>query len=235
MAAPVQGEPGYVLHRRPYRETSLLVDVLTLNHGRLGLVARGANSARSPLKAQLQPFQPLLLDWQGRSDLKTLVQLEVRDGPAPKGTVALYSGLYLNELLQRLVPEGDPLPELFACYIDSLHALADTTDVEPVLRRFEMAFAQALGYGFDWGWVTDLGREVEPRGYYCYDPGQGILAHPTPETRLQSLAGDTLLGLAAGDYGSADSRRLAKRVMRVLVDHLLQGRPLHSRSLFHKG
>ena len=82
MKGAEQQEPAYVVHRRAWRETSLMVDVFTLNHGRMTLIARGANSAKSPLKAQLQPFQPLMLDWTGRGDLKTLTQVDVRPGPA---------------------------------------------------------------------------------------------------------------------------------------------------------
>ena len=110
MKGPELQEPAYVLHRRPWRETSLMVDLFALNHGRMTVIARGANSAKSPLKAQLQPFQPLVVDWAGRGDLKTLTQVDVRTGPTITRTVSLYSGLYLNELLQRVLPAADPHP-----------------------------------------------------------------------------------------------------------------------------
>lgn len=235
MKAAVQQQPAYVLHRRPYRETSLLVDVFSLDAGRMSLVARGANSARSPLKAQLQPFQPLLLDWQGRGDLKTLTQTDIRPGPVLARTEALYSGLYINELLQRLLPVADPHPELFAAYIDTLAQLAVTTDLEPVLRRFETAFADAMGLAFDWALATDTGEPVAAGRVYGYDPEQGIVSEAAPGTRLRELPGDVLLALADGDLASPASRRLAKRVMRTLIDHLLQGRTLNSRALFSQG
>ena len=235
MAAAVQQEPAYVLHRRPWRETSLQVDVFSLNAGRLSLIARGASSARSPLKAQLQPFQPLLLDWTGRGDLKTLTQTDVRPGPVLQSTTALYSGLYVNELLQRLLPAADPHPALFAAYIDVLAELAVTTDVEPVLRRFERSFVDALGYGFAWHRTTDTTAEVESGKHYCYDPQQGIVQTQGEHVRLRGLPGETLLALAEGDFESLACRRIAKRVMRVLVDYLLQGKPLHSRTLFSHG
>lgn len=131
MKGPELQEPAYVLHRRPWRETSLMVDLFSLNHGRMTVIARGANSAKSPLKAQLQPFQPLIVDWAGRGDLKTLTQVDVRTGPTLSRTVSLYSGLYLNELLQRVLPAADPHPTLFAAYIDAIRQLSDTMDVEP--------------------------------------------------------------------------------------------------------
>ncbi|MDY6840576.1 MAG: DNA repair protein RecO [Pseudomonadota bacterium] len=232
MKGPELQEPAYVLHRRPWRETSLMVDLFSLNHGRMTVIARGANGARSPLKAQLQPFQPLVVDWVGRGDLKTLTQVDVRAGPTLTRTVSLYTGLYLNELLQRILLAADPHPTLFAAYIDAIRQLSHTTDVEPVLRRFELAFAAALGYGFAWDLATDTGQSVEPAREYCYDPEQGIVSGLSPGVRLRNLPGEVLLDLAREDLQSGRCRRLAKRVMRVLIDYLLQGRPLNSRSLF---
>lgn len=225
-------EPAYVLHRRPWREHSLLVDLFTLNHGRVTVIARGATRARSPLKAQLQPFLPLLLDWAGLGDLKTLTQVEVRSGPALSRPIALYSGLYLNELLQRILPVADPHPDLFAAYIDTVAHLAEAVDIEPILRRFERRFAAALGYDFAWDRATDTGAPVEPDRSYGYDPEQGIVATPAPGVRLWHLPGRALLALAEDDLVSAECRRVAKQVMRALVDYLLQGRPLNSRRLF---
>lgn len=232
MKGPELQEPAYVLHRRPWRETSLMVDLFTLNHGRMTVIAKGANSAKSPLKAQLQPFQALVVDWTGRGDLKTLTQVDVQSGPTLSRTLALYSGLYLNELLQRVLPAADPHPTLFAAYIEAIGQLSSTTDVEPVLRRFERAFASALGYDFAWDVATDTGQSVEPGGQYCYDPEQGIVSGVSPGVRLQKLPGDVLLALALEDFESDSCRRVAKRVMRVLTDYLLQGRPLNSRNLF---
>ncbi len=228
----VQQEPAYVLHRRPWRETSFIVDLFTLNHGRVSVIARGASGSKSPLKAQLQPFQPLLLGWTGRGDLKTLTEVDVREGPVLHYTASLYSGLYLNELMQRVLPQADPHPTLFAAYIETLAELAQASDVEPVLRRFEQAFAAALGYDFCWDKAMDTGDRVIAGQTYCYDPEQGIVAAASVGVRLQNLPGETLLALAEGDLQTPASRRVSKRVMRVLTDYLLQGRPLNSRSLF---
>lgn len=234
MSGSVRQEPAYVLHRRPYRETSLLVDVFTLNLGRMTVVARGGNSVKSPLKAQLQPFQPLLIDWQGRHDLKTLTQTDVQTGPVLKRTEALYCGLYVNELLQRLLPVGDASPDLFAAYIETLDRLAVTTDVQPVLRRFEWAFAEAMGLGFDWATTTDTSESVMATGQYGYDPEQGIVSGQASAS-VRGISGEVLLALSAGDLERPACRRLAKQTMRLLIDHLMQGRPLNSRALFSHG
>lgn len=232
MSGHVEQEPAFVLHRRDFRETSLLLDVLTLHHGRVSLVARGANRAKSPWKAQLQPFQALLIGWQGRTDLKTLVEAEPRPSASLSGTRRLYCGLYLNELLQRLLPPQDPSPELFAVYAQALADLASADDIEIPLRCFERALADTLGQGFSWEWAADLAAPVRAGATYCFDPEQGVTVNPGPGTRLRHLSGEALLALANDDYGTAAARTIAKRVMRVLIDHLLQGRPLHSRELF---
>lgn len=232
MPGSVQQEPAYVLHRRPYRETSLLVDLFTLNNGRMTVVARGANGPRSPLKAQLQPFQPLLVDWQGRSDLKTLTQTDNRPGVSLGHGRALYSGFYLNELLQKLLPAGEASHELFVAYLAALAELASGADVEPILRRFEGALAESLGYGFAWDAVAGTGESVREDRIYCYDPQQGILASPAPQARLQRLPGSVLLSIATGNLAGDAERRVGKQVMRALVDFLLQGKPLNSRGLF---
>lgn len=234
MTERVEQEPGYVLHRRNYRETSLMVDLFSLNHGRMTVISRGANSPKSPLKAQLQPFQPMLLSWQGRSDLKTLTSAESRLGPNLSRTERLYCGLYLNELLQRLLPPHEPHQTLFAQYIETLDELAAANEFEPTLRRFEGKLVEALGYGFDWSRATDSGRAVISGQHYYYDPEQGLLEAPTPNSLLQGLRGDLLLELADQRLDNLETRRMAKRVMRVLIDHLLQGRELHSRALWNR-
>ncbi|MFT7365331.1 MAG: DNA repair protein RecO (recombination protein O) [Marinobacter psychrophilus] len=232
MRGKVIQEPGYVIHRRSWRETSLQVDVFTLNYGRIDLIARGASTSKSPLKAQLQPFQPLLLDWVGRGDLKTLTQADVRYAPVLAQSQALFSGFYLNELLQRILPAADPYPLLFAAYLDAMAELAAAAELEPVLRRFERSLALALGYDFAWDLATDSGAPVQSGWFYGYHPQQGIIERPGADVRVKKLRGDALLALAANDYSEIEARRSAKRVMRSLVDYLLQGRPLHSRQLF---
>lgn len=235
MKGAVQQEPAYVLHRRPWRETALLVDLFTLNCGRISVIARSATSSKSPLKAQLQPFQPLLVDWIGKSDLKSLVQLEVRSAPAIAKPRAMYSGFYLNELLQRVLPPSDPSPALFAHYIETLQALAELSegaDVEPLLRRFERVFAASQGYSFRWDEATDTGSAVQPGIRYGYEPTRGVIECPDHNCLLRQLPGEDLLALAADNFLDEAPRRTAKRVMRVLIDYLLQGKPLHSRELF---
>lgn len=232
MSQRIENEPAFILHRRPYRETSLLLDAFSLNHGRLGLVARGATRANNPWKAQLQPFQPLMLAWQGRSELKTLTDADVRPAPPLGGQNRLYCGFYLNELVQRLVPEQEPVPELFGAYLEGLRVLREESDIELGLRRFEQQLVTTLGYGFKWDWATDIDAQVLPERDYAFDPQQGIVSTQGPGSLMHHLPGGVLLALAAGETVDPDARRLSKHAMRRLIDFLLQGRPLQSRRLF---
>ena len=224
-------EAAFVLHRRPYRETSLIVDFLTLNHGRLSAVARGAARAGSRWQAELQPFQPLRVSWRGHRPLKTLTASEATASALSLKGNRLFCGFYLNELLQRLLTEAEPAPGLFSGYLNALEELTDPdAPMEPVLRRFEQHLAAELGFGISWDRATDTGNAVHGGGQYGFDPGRGILE--SERGVLDGIPGWKLLALAADDLSDPGVLRLAKQLMRHRMDHLLQGRPLHSRRLF---
>lgn len=228
-----QLDPAFVLHRRPYGETSLIVDLLTLNHGHFSVMARGAARPRSQWQAELQPFRPLRVSWSGRQSLKNLRHAEAT-APAPALALAgdrLYCGFYVNELLLRLLTEADPAPDLFGAYLATLEQLAaDDVTLEPLLRRFEYRLASELGYGISWDRIGDTGEPVQAERTYAFHPGQGIMADG--HGLIGGIPGEHLLALAADELENQAVRRLAKKLMRSLMDHLLQGRPLHSRRLF---
>ncbi|TVP57952.1 MAG: DNA repair protein RecO [Halomonadaceae bacterium] len=228
----MEQEPAWVIHRRPYRETSLLLDLFSLNHGRISAVAKGARRLNQPWQSQLEPFLPLQLAWLGRTGLKTLTGADPGPPSARLRGNRLYCGLYLNELIQRLLPEGEPFPAIFAGYMNALNALAQDDSLEIPLRRFEWCLVAELGYGFSLDTLADSGATVVAGGLYCLDPEQGISQLAGRGCRLRNLPGEDLLAMAAGDLSQVPVRRSAKRIMRVLVDHLLQGAPLHSRQLF---
>lgn len=226
-----QLDPAFVLHRRPYGETSLIVDLFTLHHGHFSVVARGAARARSQWQAELQPFRPLRVSWSGRQSLKTLRHGEATAAPLALDGDRLYCGFYLNELLQRLLTDADPAPDLFSVYLDTLEGLADAdTRVEPALRRFEYGLVAELGYGINWERTGDTGEPVAPGRLYAFHPESGVLA--ASDGIMGGIAGEHLLALASGELDNQAVLRLAKQLMRCLIDYLLQGRPLHSRRLF---
>ncbi|MDK2350077.1 DNA repair protein RecO [Pseudomonas paraeruginosa] len=215
----------YVLHSRPYKETSALVDFFTAQ-GRLRAVLRGA---RGKAGALARPFVPLEGEWRGRGELKTVARLESAGIPNLLSGQALFSGLYLNELLIRLLPAEDLQPEIFAHYAATLPLLAAGRPLEPLLRAFEWRLLEQLGYGFALD-VDIHGRPIEPQALYQLLPEAGL----EPVTQLQPglFQGVELLSMADADWSAPGALAAAKRLMRQALAPHLGGRPLVSRELF---
>jgi DNA repair protein RecO (recombination protein O) len=232
-ARPANDEVAYVLHRRSYGETSLLIDLFARDGGRLRAVARGARRNRVG-----QPFTELAIAWSGRSALKTLTRAESL--PAQPGLLrgrALYAGFYANELLLRLLPEADPHPRLYQTYQCLLEELAvqmgpEDGDVEPSLRRFELGLLGELGYGLCLD-RTGRGDAVEAGAEYHFLGDLGLVpAEAGVSPRGEPLRGRDLLAMAADDYRDVQVRRCAKRLLRAALAEQLGPRPLRSRELF---
>ena len=126
---------GYVLHSYPYRETSLILQVWTEKHGRLGLVAKGARRPKSPSRSVLVPFQLLALDWFGRGELRTLKTAEPAVPATPLGGASLLSAFYSNELLLKLTTRDDPHEALFDAYDAAIARLRALSRGERLERR----------------------------------------------------------------------------------------------------
>ncbi len=228
-------QPSVLLHRKPYRDTSLLIEAFSAEHGRLGLVARGARTRRRSLQGVLQPFMPLLLSWSGKGELMTLTGAESH-GPLPalRGD-AVISGFYLNELLMRLLPRHDPHPQLYQRYLTTLHRLTLPGAEEWTLRQFERDLLQELGYGLLLTHEGGSGEMVEPTAIYCYHPEFGPRRMEQGDGHCLSVHGATLLALAQGtEVDDALTTGEAKRLMRMILSQYLGSRPLASRELFRQ-
>ena len=213
-------EPVWVLHARPYRNSSVILDLLGARRGRIGVVARGGR--RNML---LQPFRPLLMDCRGRGDLLTLGHCEAAGPAVPLSGRALFCGMYLNEILMRLLHRFDPHPELMAPYEATLSLLTQADMPQDVLlRRFEMTLLDALGYGFS---LTHdaAGEPLRPGEHYRLDPEQGLIAERA------GYAGAALLAMAEGTWND-ETRRVARDLLRTALAPHLGGKPLVSRELF---
>jgi DNA repair protein RecO (recombination protein O) len=223
-------QPAFVLHTFAYRETSVIVEAFTAEHGRIAMVARGAKRPRSELRGLLHGFQPLLLSWFGQQELKTLIRAEWRGGlPLVSGS-ALVCGFYLNELLLKLLPREDPHPRLFANYETALSDLAAGGKQAPVLRRFELGLLTELGYALPLVREADTGAPIDPTARYHYAFDRGPRRTPPPAgARLPIVRGATLLALADGRYTDAATAAEAKRLMREVLDHYLEQRGVESR------
>lgn len=230
MQTSTQLQPGYLLHQRAYRDTSLLLEVFTPEHGRFGLVARGARAPKSRNRGLLQLFQPLLLSWIGRAELGTLTGVE-SNGAAPRLLGAtLYSGFYLNELMMRLLQRLDPHPELFMAYADALQGLQHAT--ERPLRLFEKRLLETLGYGLLLDHVADSGEPVEADALYRYELETGPVAVVQAPAHGLCLHGSSLLSLAADQLQDAQSLSECKRLMRAALGLYLGERKLKTREVF---
>jgi len=209
-------EAAYVLHARPYRETSLLLEVLTAGLGRVGMVARGARRPRASVRGLLQPFQPLLLGWSGRGELRTLRAAEPAGPPWRLAGRALVGALHLNGLACTALAREDPHPEVFAAYDAALRGLARPgAEVDGVLRRFELALLGALGYGPVL--TRDVhGAPVRADGVYGYDPEHGPVPASAAHGGLR-LRGATLLALARGEALPEAARPEARALLRMLL------------------
>lgn len=225
----IELEPAYVLHSRSFRETSLIVDAFTREHGRVAVVARGAKSARSRWRNVLQPFRPLLLSWNQKSDLGTLTAVDqVASPPALQGQ-ALYCGLYLNELLMRLLHRGDPHAEVFERYRHVLSELASEASPQPLLRLFEKHLLEAIGYAMLLDREYGNGAEIRSRDWYDYHPQTGPVAGSGPGRGR--VSGAALLALHTENLQAENLTEL-RMLMRSVIGYHLGDKPLASLSLF---
>jgi DNA repair protein RecO (recombination protein O) len=225
----IQLEPAYILHSRPFRETSLIVEAFTREHGRVATVARGAKSARSRWRNVLQPFRPLLLSWNQKSDLGTLTAVDqVASPPALQGQ-SLYCGLYLNELLMRLLHRGDPHSEVFERYRHVLSELASEASPQPVLRVFEKNLLEAIGYAMLLDREFETGKDVQSQNWYDYQPDRGPILTSGPGKKR--ISGEALLALHTENL-QAECLPELRMLMRSVIGYHLGGKPLASLSLF---
>jgi len=221
------GQPAYVLHSRAYRETSALVDFIT-PQGRLRAVLR---SARGKAGTLARPFVPLEVEFRGRGELKNVGRMEGVGVASWLVGEALFSGLYLNELLIRLLPSEDPHPAVFEHYAATLQALAEGRALEPLLRSFEWRLLDDLGYGF--ALDTDInGDALDASGLYRLQVDAGLERVYLLQPGL--FQGTELLAMAEADWSAPGALAAAKRLMRQALAVHLGGRPLVSRELFRK-
>ena len=208
--------PAWVLRALPYRDTSLLIEAMTRDHGRVGLVARGARSGRGAMREQLQCFRPVLMSWSESGDLGALTGVESGGPPITLRGEQVFSGWYLNELLLRLIHRHDPQPGVFDAYSSTLSRLPDHGEAE--LRYFETTLLAELGFGLD------LSESIEPGGRYSMDSGEPI--RQSLGDGRDACSGRTLIALRERTLGSEQELREARRLLRAHLAHHLGDKPL---------
>ena len=231
MAGPrILGQPGFVLHSYPYKETSLIVDLFTRDFGRIGVVAKGAKRPHSKLRGALQTFQPLSTSWSGKSELRTLIDAEWVGGMLPLEKTALLCGFYLNELLVKLLARDDPHPVLFDQYVSTLNQLAHNEPAQTVLRKFERALLKETGVAADLTRCTSTRGPVEATRDYVVDPERGARVARVSDT-WPIVSGKTLIDMENEDYLDPVTQMQSKQLMRFLLAHQLGGAPLNTRQI----
>ncbi len=212
-------QPAWLLHRRPFRNTSLIVELFLPRLGRIGAVVRGGRKDPS-----LSPFRPLLVELKPSGEMYSLRGCEPRGQTLQLQGKGLYCGFYVNELLTRLLHRDDPHPDLWPLYEHTLAALCQGERLDVILRQFEMGLLEEMGYGINLGYDI-LGEPVRSDCYYQLDPEQGLLV------AAQGYPGSDLLAMLNGDW-QADTRRTARQLCRALLAPHLGDKPLKSRELF---
>jgi DNA repair protein RecO (recombination protein O) len=223
---------AFVLHRRDYSDTSLLLELFASGLGRFPAIAKGARRRRNPASALLQPFQPLWIGVVGRGEVRTLTRVEPAGPPFPLAGRALPCGFYLNELLTRLLGRHDPHDPLFAFYHAALLGLSDG-GMAGALRQFELRLLEELGYAPGLGTDGETGLPVDPDLCYAVEPGQAP-RRALPGQSGITVSGATLLALAGGTALDASRQREARALLRRLLGPHLGPKPLKSRELFRQ-
>lgn len=228
----VELQPAYILHHRAYRETSAIVELLTRDFGRVSVIAKGARSRKSPLRIVLQTFSPVIVSWQGRGELKNLVLAESPGLPLFLKDAALFSGLYVNELLMRLLPRFDSCHDVFVDYQQCIAQLSLSGDIEPTLRIFEKRLLASLGYELVLEVDAELGQSIDATKQYIYVVDKGPVESRLMENANGAVSGSTLLALARENLVDSQSLSESKKLLRQLLANLLGGKPLKTRELF---
>jgi DNA repair protein RecO (recombination protein O) len=226
-------QPAYILHTRPYRDTSLLIDFFTKNHGTIRMVARGIKSAKSPLKGLLQPFIPLLISFSWKRELALLTHAEIMKIHQPLVGKYLFSGLYINELLMKLLQQHDAHPELYQHYEHALQALSTQINLQIPLRRFEKNLLAELGYGLDLTRDAITHQPIALEQFYQFLPQRGfILDIGNRLSNAARFSGKALLALARENFADHALLNEMRQLLRFVIADLLGNRVLKSRDLF---
>ncbi len=226
----VSGQPGFVLHSYAYKETSLIVDVFTRDHGRVALVAKGAKRPTSRLRGVLQTFQPLSISWSGKSEIRTLTGAEWVGGMPPLEKAALLCGFYLNELLFKFLAREDKHAVLFDHYVATLNQLAHQQPAPIVLRKFERALLKETGVGGNLTYCLSTKAMVEPTKKYVVVPDEGVRL-VRPSDTIPVITGKALLDMELEDYADNATQAQSKTLLRFLLAHHLGGTTLNTRQI----
>ncbi len=241
MSRIIEMQPACLLHSRPFRDSSLILDFLTPDYGRLSAISRGGRGAGSKSKSLLQPFTPVHISLSGKGELKTLRSIELRRAPVSLRGEKLFSALYINEIIVRLFQSHEADPEFFVNYEETLTNLAGNEDTEPVLRHFELSLLDTMGYGVDFTAEAHSHEPVVSERWYYFQEEIGFIL--VQDISLMSdnrgagegiFRGMDLINIHNRDFSDPETRKAAKSILRGILNNHLGAAPLRSRSLFKR-
>ena len=229
----IENEPSFLIHQRPYSETSQIIHVFSHKFGRIDLIAKGSKRPKSKFKSLLQPFLPLRLSWSGRSQLKTLREAEISGENISniKGK-HLIPAFYLNELILSFLKIADPYPDLFKLYAATLHDLSESKSIEPSLRRFEMFLLSEIGYAINFETESLSKKPIEAGLNYVFIAEQGFVSKRDQNSGSFLIKGRWIQAINEGDFSDPETLRCAKKILRLSIQYHLDGKELKSKKVF---
>jgi len=230
-------EPAFVLHTRPYQETSILVDFFTRSYGRLNAIAKGAKRPKSPLRSVLTPASKLSVSLSGKSELKTLSSVEIIDHFQLNNGVSFNSVIYVNELIIKATEKEDPHAVIFDDYeilLKKLSHQSDQVDMEQNLRNFELNLLQEMGYGIDLSRDAETNKKIEKDCIYRFYPDKGFTIDKDKVASQKSLTGLDIINFREGNFDKKETRDASKTIMRMALDFHLGSKTLNIRKYLTK-
>ena len=231
----IQLQPAYVLFSRPFQNTSLILDFFTIDYGRIRAIARGARRQSSKYRSLLQPFHPLLIGCSGRGEVKTLGHVESSVAAITLKGGRLFSAIYLNEIICRLLHNYVEHKSLYKKYQETLIALQGPGNLEVTLRTFELTLLSELGYAINFNEVHLTNKPILKGELYKFSPyiGFELASHRDSEENAQNIfEGEVLIAIRELKMEEDKVSKSAKRLLRIALSSLLGDKPLNSRNLF---
>ena len=228
----IEGEPAYLIHQRPYSETSQIINLFSRHYGRVDAIAKGSKRPKSKFKSFLQPFSPILVSWSGRSQLKTLRSVDISSGKQSNvSRKHLMSAFYLNELILSFLTTADPYPDLFDAYSLAINNLSNADSSEIILREFEIQLLTEIGYAINFQTEAMSSKKIEPNLSYRFIAEEGFISSVTSSPRDTLIKGSVIQSIDRKDFSQPETMRAAKRIIRESVKYHLSGKELNTKKV----
>ena len=228
----IEGEPAYLIHQRPYSETSQIINLFSRHYGRVDVIAKGSKRPKSKFKSFLQPFSPILVSWSGRSQLKTLRSVDISSRKQPNVTGKhLMSAFYLNELILNFLTTADPYPDLFDTYSLAIENLSNADSSEIILREFEIELLTEIGYAINFQTEAMSSKKIEPNQSYRFIAEEGFVSSIASSARDALIKGSVIHAIDQRDFSDPETLRTAKRIARESIKYHLSGKELNTKKV----